>query len=73
MTLKGETVTKINEEYKSNIKYEQLRLNVGGNGFWSDHVYNGGWFICNIDDISKMINELTVMKEAIENITGVML
>lgn len=73
MTLKGETVTKINEEYKSNIINEQLRLNVGGNGFWSDHVYNDGWFICNIEDISKMITELTVMKEAIESVTGVML
>lgn len=73
MTLKGETVTKVNEEYKSNIKYEQLQLNAGGNDYWSENIYNGGWFICKIEDISKMIAELTVLKEAIENITGVML
>lgn len=73
MTLKGETVTKVNKEFKSNIKYEQLRLNVGSNDFWSENIYNDGWFICKIEDIDKMIKELTVMKEAIENITGITL
>lgn len=73
MTLKGETVTKVNEEFRSNILVEQMLLNVGHDESWSDSVYSRNWQVCKIEEITDMIRELTIMKEAIESITGVIL
>lgn len=77
MTLKGETVTKVNKEYGKNVLrhcvMERLQLNVGHDESWSDSVYDRNWKVCKIDEITDMIRELSIIKEAIENITGVML
>ena len=74
MTLKGETVTKVNEEYKKNVhNRECLGLNVGNDDYWSDMVFDRTWAVCKIDEITSMIRELTVLKETIESITGVVL
>jgi hypothetical protein len=73
MKLSGDGVTRVNKEYKSTVLVEDLNLNVGSNGYWSNSIYNGNWMVCRIDEISAMIKELTAMKEAIENTTGVML
>lgn len=73
MTLKGETVTSINAEYTKTLYSNKVKLNVGRDGSWSDSVYTDNWQVCKLEDISAMIEELTVMRDVIENITGVMI
>lgn len=76
MTLKGETVTKINAEYTAYTftpSSKKLQLNVGSDGYWSDSIYSDNWQVCKLEDLSTMIEELKALRKAIENITGVML
>lgn len=73
MTLKGETVTKINREYANAPTIKDMNLNVGNDGSWSDSVYSKNWQVCKLVELSAMIRELTELKETIENTIGVVL
>lgn len=73
MTLKGETVTKINAEYMRTLSSKKMQLNVGFDDNWSDSVYTNNWKVCKIEELSAMIKELTELKETIENTIGVVL
>lgn len=77
MTIKGEKVTEINAAYKDKFLFttrkSALDLNVGHDDFWSDSIYKGNWQVCRIDEISDLIQELTLMKETIEDTMGILL
>ena len=73
MMLSKDGVARVTEEYKNIILVERLSLNVGNPGYGSDSVYNGNWQVCRLDELSAMITELTIMKEAIKKCTGCVL
>lgn len=72
MKFTEETMTAIEQEY-----YKERRKNHYGNGvlgleIHGDRlVHNGCMVICEITDLSMVIDELTMYKTAIEKITGI--
>lgn len=73
MTLNGKKVTEVNATYKEQITRNRLDLNVGHDDFWSDSIYKGNWQVCRIEEIGDLIKELTIMKETLEEVVGIML
>lgn len=66
MRFTEETMKKINAEYAQRMMYRKSDLAVS-----DDKVRNGIMCFCNVDEISKMISELTEMRDVIKEITGV--
>lgn len=78
MNLTEKKINEINEEYLAirGPKYLTEVDKVGvhklkvADGF-DTSIFAGNWQICNIDHLNSMIKELTDMKQAIENVTGI--
>lgn len=76
MKFTKEAMETININYQDNIyskpvkKELDLKLDDCLNG---STILKNNWAICTVDEISDMINQLTVMKEQIERTTGVIL
>lgn len=74
ITIKKETLEKINEkksEIISNLtSRRELRLNVQ-NSLGGVTIFKDNWAICDLEELSQMIEELTVVREAIAEVTGI--
>ena len=71
MRINDEMAKTINEEYKK-IKWHDdldLRIGVCGENISKYHGSNG-WEVCKLEELSKMIDALQKMKQAIETATG---
>lgn len=69
MRMNAETIKKVNESYKENTFSKSIDLKVDSslNGVT---IYNKNWAICNIEELSDMIEELTKMRDVIADVTG---
>ena len=76
MNLTEKKVTEVNEKYNNiceekksyvfNIHKLVLKNSING-----AHIFAHNWVVCSVDALNDMIAELTAMKEAIEDVTGV--
>ena len=74
MKFNKEAMENININYRDNIYSkpvnQDLNLSISDciNG---STIFRGNWALCTVDELSDLINQLTVMKEQIEKTTGV--
>ena len=70
MRIKDETAKSINEAYRQLKWHDDLDLRIGISGENVVHGCGCGWEVCKLDELTKTINSLQKMKQAIENTTG---
>lgn len=51
---------------------DSLRINLCDSAFRAT-IFKDNWAVCRVEELSQMIRELTMMKEAIEEQTGLIL
>lgn len=71
MTMKREMIEKVNEEFTKDSLYNKnldLKIDSSLTGIG---VFSTNWQICNIKDLSDMIEQLTILKDVILNETGI--
>ena len=79
MRFTEEKINAINEALLKKKKAKPISHNVIGigvhinNSICNTFAFSNNWQICDIEDISRMIEELTMLKEAIEEETGIVL
>lgn len=76
IVIKGDKVTAINEQYrKERDSHSSLSLQVGVDDKTSDYILCGktNMVICKLDDVSEMLKELVILKQIIEEQTGLAL
>lgn len=76
IVIKGDKVTEINEQYRGGRgQVSDLELQVGVDGKSSDYILCGktNMVICKLDDISEMLKDLVILKQIIEEQTGLVL
>ena len=66
-----EKIEKNADKKKKNSPYKVgLGLNVK-NSLGGATVFTNGWAICTVEELQQMIDELTIMRDAIEEETGI--
>lgn len=79
MRFTDETINRINEVLDSKKKDNPIashHIDIGvklDSSFGGTSAYKGNWQLCEVEEISRMIEELTMLKEAITEISGVIL
>lgn len=69
MTMTNDKIKEINEQYNGNFKNKlDLKLNDGLDG---TIVVKNNWQVCKLEELSTMIEELTDLRTAIANETGI--
>ena len=65
-----EKMDEIQDLYRSKVFTNHLNLRMV-DGLGGTQVATGNWCIAKVQDLSELIRELTIMKESIEEVTGV--
>lgn len=69
MTMTNDKIREVNEQYNGNFRNKlDLKLNDGLDG---TIVVKNNWQVCKLEELSTMIEELTNLRTAIVNETGV--
>ena len=72
MRMNDETIKKINEAYKhSTFNYQATQKLKVDTSLGDTSIYKDNWEICRLGDLSNMIEELTKLRDTIEETTGV--
>lgn len=72
MRINDEFAKKIDEEYANKKERWNLTLKIGLSGEGISKVSGSqGWEVCKIEELSDMIESLTLMKKAIEEVSGI--
>lgn len=68
MNMNQETIDKINEVYKA--KRYDLNLRID-NSLKGVSIFNDNWAITTLDELTNMINELTMLRDSVATVTGI--
>lgn len=72
MRMNDETNKKINEVYQSNtFNYQATQKLKVDTSLGDTSIYKDNWEICRLGDLSNMIEELTKIRDTIEEVTGI--
>lgn len=72
MRMNDETIKKINETYKNNtFNYQATQKLKVDTSLGDTSIYKDNWEICRLGDLSNIIEELTKLRDTIEETTGI--